>query len=516
MLEDRYAEIRRHTFADVLREHCRSRPHMVGSIEGDVVLTWPQLDARVNRLANALMQRGVAAGDRLLWVGQNSSRLFEVLLAGAKLGASTCPVNWRIATAELTEVIDDFDPQVIFWQEGEIGSQYRDTVAAQAGRRVLCQHDAAGTDGYEGWLADSSDRDPELPVDPASPVLAIYTAAFAGRPNAAMLSHDAMLLQSLISARAQGIVEQSSYLVSGPMFHVGVLMGALATYLVGGKQIFVPRIVAREMAEQIHRHRVTHTYIPQPTIEEMRKLPDIGEYDFSCIFKDGDLNNWCGTMVMPADAPMMTCTLGAYGQTEISGISACTWMGGTGAGRPNPFTQMRIVDDAGNELAAGATGEIAVRGPMVMNGYHNRAEENAARTADGWHRTRDLGKRNEDGSIVFVGPKTTMIKTGVENVYPAEVEACLARHPAVAHSCVIGVPDPKWDQNVKALVVLKPGQAATAQELIEHCRSLLASYKKPKIVEFVEQLPRDASGAVDRKACDAAYGGGGYPNSGVG
>jgi len=515
MIENHYAEIRRHTFADVLREHRRSRPQLVGSVEGDVALTWPQLDARVNKLANALIERGVVAGDRLLWAGQNSFRLFELLLAGAKLGACTCPVNWRISAMELADVIDDFDPRVIFWQEQEIGAQYKDVVTAHAGKRVICQHDAEGAGSYEGWLAGSVDKDPDIAVDPSSPVLAIYTAAFAGRPNAALLSHDAMLLQSLVSARGQAIFENSSYLVSGPMFHVGVLMGALATYLVGGKQIFVPRVDAREMADIIHTHRVTHAYIPQPTIMEFQALPDVTKYDFSCLYKDGDLKRWRGPMVMPEDSPMMSAVMGAYGQTEISGISVCTWMGGTGAGRPNPFTQMRIVDDAGNELPAGVTGEIAVRGAMVMNGYHNRDEENAERTKDGWHRTRDLGKRNEDGSIVFVGPKTTMIKTGVENVYPAEVEACIARHPAVAFSCVIGVPDPKWDQNVKALVVLKPGQSATAEEIIEHCKEQMASYKKPKLVEFVAQLPRDSSGMIDRIACDAAYGGGGYPNSGV-
>ena len=149
-----------------------------------------------------------------------------------------------------------------------------------------------------------------------------------------------------------------------------------------------------------------------------------------------------------------------------------------------------------------------------MCGYWNRPEENTRRVVDGWHRTNDLGKRLEDGSLVFVGPKTTMIKSGVENIYPAEVEACLRQHQDVADVCVIGVPDPTWDQNVKAVIVRKPGTAVEADALIEHCRAQLASYKKPKIVEFTESLPRSAVGFVDREAVDKLFGGGGYPSVG--
>ena len=189
-------------------------------------------------------------------------------------------------------------------------------------------------------------------------------------------------------------------------------------------------------------------------------------------------------------------------------------MGGQGAGRPVPFVSFKIGDEEGNELPRGQTGEIFARGPIVMCGYWNRPEENARRVVNGWHRTNDLGKRLEDGSLIFVGPKTTMIKTGIENVYPAEVEACLRQHPGVADVCVIGVPDPKWDQNVKAVVIRREGVEVDAQALIDHCRDRMASYKKPKIVHFVDSLPRTAQGFVDRAAVDADFGGGGYPSVG--
>ncbi len=151
------------------------------------------------------------------------------------------------------------------------------------------------------------------------------------------------------------------------------------------------------------------------------------------------------------------------------------------------------------------------RGLAVMNGYWRRDALNEERGATGWHRTNDLGRREEDGSISFIGPRVAMIKSAAENVYPAEVEACLTSHPAVRAACVIGVPDPTWTQRVRAVVVLEEGATTTADELSDHCRSRMASFKKPRDIVFVDELPRTPTGAVDREAVDARFGGGGYP-----
>jgi long-chain acyl-CoA synthetase len=172
--------------------------------------------------------------------------------------------------------------------------------------------------------------------------------------------------------------------------------------------------------------------------------------------------------------------------------------------------QIRIVDEDGVEVPDGETGEIVVRGPTVMNGYWNRPEENERRRRGGWHHTNDVGRREADGTISFVGPKTRMIKSAAENIYPAEVEGCIATHPAVAECAIIGVPDPQWTQSVKAVVVVADGATVTAEQIVEHCRSRIASYKKPRTVEFVEKLPREGW-AVDYDALDERFGGGGYP-----
>jgi len=161
-------------------------------------------------------------------------------------------------------------------------------------------------------------------------------------------------------------------------------------------------------------------------------------------------------------------------------------------------------------VAPGETGEIVARGPAVMTGYFNRPGLNEERQAAGWHHTNDLGRREADGSITFIGPKTRIVKSAAENIYPAEVEACINSHPAVKESAIIGVPDPKWTQSVKAVVVLEDGEKASADDIIEHCRANIASYKKPKSVEFADALPRNGW-AIDYDALDETFGGGGYP-----
>ena len=182
-------------------------------------------------------------------------------------------------------------------------------------------------------------------------------------------------------------------------------------------------------------------------------------------------------------------------------------------GHAAPIVLVRMLDEAGNEVPDGAVGEIALRGYTVTPGYWNRPDLNRQRQGHGWHRTNDLGRREEDGSISFIGPKGQLIKSAAENIYPAEVEACIRLHPAVKDVGVIGVPDAIWVQNVKAVVVLKPDHAATSDDIIEHCRARIASYKKPRIVAFASEIPRNGP-AIDYAKLNALHGGGGYPGAG--
>jgi acyl-CoA synthetase (AMP-forming)/AMP-acid ligase II len=465
----------------------------------------------VNRLAQALAGSGFATGDRLLWLGQNSFRLLECLLATAKLGGVCCPVNWRQSPDELAFVIDDIDPRLVVWQEAEIGAGVRAGRERATSRARWVRHDAADEpDGYEALLAAAPSHDPALAVDAASPVLMVYTAAFGGRPNGALLSHTACMLEAVVMAALSNVTWEYVYLNCGPMFHVGTLMLTLATFQMGGTNVFTPRVDAVELCRLIAAERCTGAFLQPPTIQQILEVNADGHYDLSSLRAHGGAPEW-NAMITVDDSPRAR-RRGGYGQTELMGLVTFGALGPGegGKGWPLPFAQVRVVDPDGVDVPPGEVGEIVVRGPTVMLRYHRREEENASRARGGWHHTTDLGRRESDGSITFVGPMTRIVKSAAENIYPAEVEACLVTHPAVREAAIIGVPDPEWVQSVKAIVVLEEGSTVTAAELVEHCRARIASYKKPRTVEFVDALPRRGP-AVDYDELDARFGGGGYP-----
>jgi long-chain acyl-CoA synthetase len=503
------------TLGDVLREHARSRPEQDALVDGDVRLTFPELDGRVDRIAGALQAEGVKPGDRVLWLGQNSFRIVELLLACGRLGAMFCPANWRQSADELAFVVDDVSPRLVLWQEEEVGEAVR---AAQAlvttdARWIL--HDADGPDGYEMLLADGAPISDAPDVDPADGALIIYTAAFAGRPNGAVLSHTACIAQGLVYGHFTRTTADDVYLNSGPMFHLGTLMHTLATFVFGGTNAFLPRVDGDELCRIIETERCTGAFLVGPIFDQIIEANAGGRYDLSSLRTAGGSRAW--NAMTTRDTSPWAARPGGYGQTEVVGMMTFSCLGGDAIGthgRTSPLLQIRIVGADDEELGVGGVGEIVTRGPTVMNGYWNRPDENARRSTGGWHHTNDLGRREPDGSITFIGPKTRMIKSAAENIYPTEVERCIAEHPSVAECAVIGVPDPKWVQSVKVIVVVRDGATLTPDDVVEHCRARIASYKKPRFVEFADALPRDGW-AVDYDALDDTYGGGNYPGGRV-
>jgi acyl-CoA synthetase (AMP-forming)/AMP-acid ligase II len=503
------------TLADMLREHARSRPFEIAVVGDDQRLTWPELDERVSRLANVLEDSAVGTGDVVLWLGQNSHRLLEGLLACAKIGAVFCAANWRQSADELAWLLGDAAPAVVLWQETQIGETVLAARTRAGDTARWLQHDGDGDDGYETVIAKASGKDREADVDPASPVLMLYTAAFEGRPKGALLSHSALLHQALVTALVQEVDAAYVFLNSGPLFHVATLMTTMATFHLGGRNVFTATAEAEDLCRLIDAERCTGAFLMPPTVGEIAELNADGRYDLSSLRSMRMGNEAFDAMVTKGTSPWIRRP-GEYGQTEVTGLATYAALGGQAfvSGRTSPVAQVRIVDPDGREVPPGETGEIVVRGPLVMSGYHGHPDETARRQRDGWHHTGDLGRREPDGLITFVGPMTRIVKTGAENVYPAEVEACLQRHPGVREAAVLGVPDPQWGQNVKAVVVADRNRPPTPDDLVAHCRDHIASYKKPKVIEFVDRLPRTATGLVDRDAIDAAHGGGGYPGTG--
>jgi acyl-CoA synthetase (AMP-forming)/AMP-acid ligase II len=285
-------------------------------------------------------------------------------------------------------------------------------------------------------------------------------------------------------------------------------MTTLATFHMGGTNVFTRRVDAEELCRLIDAEQCTGAFVMGPTIKQILEVNKDGRYNLKSLRTFGGKPEWNDMITI--DTSAWGRKPAGYGQTEVMGMLTFNAIGGDAigtSGRPSPAVQVRIVDPDGNEVAPGETGEIVARGPAVTTGYFNRPGLNEERQAAGWHHTNDLGRREADGSITFIGPKTRIVKSAAENIYPAEVEACINSHPAVKESAIIGVPDPKWTQSVKAVVVLEDGEKASPDDIIEHCRANIASYKKPKSVEFVDALPRNGW-AIDYDALDESFGAG--------
>jgi long-chain acyl-CoA synthetase len=493
------------SLGDLAREHRRSRPELTAVVDGPTRLTYAQVDDRSSQVAAGLAAAGVGAGDRVLWLGQTSFQVLELLIGCAKTGAILCPANWRQSIEELRFVLSDLEPKIVVWQKVlEAAAELR---ATEAGIRWL---QADGSE-YDEWLASQPAVDDERHVDPDSPVLALYTAAFAGHPNAALLSHRTLTTHNVALGWIRQIEPGFTYLNSGPLFHVGTTMFCLATFHLGGTNVFLPAFDPVEACRLIESERCTSAFLYGPMAGQLAEANADGRFDLSSLHVSPGSEVW--NAMVSVDQSPWSRPLGGYGQTEVGGMLTFAGLGPGGLGshgRPMPFAQVRIIDPGDREVPAGEVGEIVARGPAIFTGYWNRPELNAAKFRGGWHHTGDLGRRERDGTITFVGPKLRMIKSGGENIYPAEVEQALARHPAVEQAAVIGVPDPTWGQAVKAVVVLRQPGEVTAGELVEHVRQLIATYKKPREVVFADALPRKGF-LPDYDALDAEYGGGGYP-----
>ncbi|NKY60501.1 AMP-binding protein [Nocardia flavorosea] len=509
--------MQRVTIGDVIREHRRSYPDKTAVVDGDLRLTWPEFDDRVNRLAHALAAQGVANGHRVLWLGQTSARVFELLGACAKLGAMVCPVNWRMSAHEMAFVIDDFTPTVVIWQDEEIGEVVRAAREISDGGAVWWQHDLPGADNVDTVLAAQPATDIWGPVDADLPLLVIYTAAIDGHPNGSMITQHNLVCMGIESSYLNSTTSNSVFLNSGPLFHIGNFQWeAMAAFVQGATNVFVRRADADELLDIVTKEKVTAAFLMPPTIIQMKEKYDPARHDLTSL-KAGVYGQLWGEGLVGSEQALWGLFPGGFGQTEVTGLAIFNGHGGHGtgnSGRPGPFSRVRILDDDWNELGVGEVGEIAIGGEIVHAGYWNRPETNARRMRDGWWRTTDLGRREADGTIEFVGTSTRMIKSAAENIFPKEVEVCLEAHPAVREAALIGTPDERFVQSVLAVVVLEPGATVTEDELITHCKQRIASYKKPKSVVFVDEIPRNGEDK-DYSALDERFGGGGYPGGDV-
>ncbi|RFU83917.1 fatty-acid--CoA ligase [Streptomyces triticagri] len=484
-------------------------PDLPLTISGDRVRTVRESVERTARLAGALRELGVRQGDRVGILAFNSDRYHEYLMACWWIGAAVNPVNIRWAPPEIRYSLEQSGTRCLFVDDAflPVVEELRDLLDTV----VHCGEQAApeGLLSYEDLVSSTGPvEDGRFGGETLAGVF--YTGGTTGFPKGVMLSHANMMVSALGSQACEPIaVAGGRMLHAAPLFHSAGLVAWNIQTIAGGTHVFTPSFEPVAVMQAVERHAVSTAMLPPVMIQLLVDHPERSAYDLSSFrsFLYGASPMPEALLERAMAAFPAARFLQAYGMTEVAPVATLL----TGAdhiegtrlrsgGRAAPHCEIRIVGPDGGELPPGEVGEITVRGGHVMSGYWDKPAETAEVLRDGWLHTGDGGRLDPDGYLHIVDRIKDMIVTGGENVYSTEVENALGRHPAVASCAVIGVPDETYGERVHAVVVLRPGTETTAEELRDHCKTLIAGYKAPRTAEFVPQLPLSPAGKILKRA----------------
>jgi fatty-acyl-CoA synthase len=472
-------------------------------------LTYRVWANRVHSLA-VLFARdfGVASGDRVAIIAANSLEYLEAFFASALLGAITVPLNWRLTPRELAGILTDSAPRLVL-HDATFAAH---TNAALDIAQLVAPPQTWDLGNHPGDVADLAAQAQPFAIESGEETaLILYTSGTTGVPKGAMLSHRMITWNAINTQVSWGLRDNDSTPTFAPFFHAGGL-NVLTTPLLhcGGTIVLVPSSDPAAILHAIAAERTSIVFAVPTVFQAMMEHPTFMATDFFPVRFCVTGGSSCPLPVIHRYAERGIVFRQGYGLTEV-GVN-CFSLAPQDAvrkagsvGRPVLHSQARVVDDAGNDVATGAVGELELSGPHVCSGYWQRPDATAEAWHDGWWRTGDLVRRDEDGYYFITGRKKDLYISGGENVYPAEVEAVLMQHPAVRDAAIIAEPDPRWGESGVAVVVLRSPDAATAQDLIAFCDGRLARFKIPKRVVFVDVLPRNAMGKVLKNELRARF-----------
>ena len=500
----------------ILDRAVRRAPQKVGLISGERSYTFCQMGDRVNRLANAFLDMGLNKGDRVAVLLPSTPEFHETFFATAKAGLVLVPVNYHYLAEEITYAVNHVEASVLVVDE-----RYLDKVEAIHSRLPSVKHyitvgESATTTNYEQLIARYPPDSPKVNITHEDLALILYTSGTTARPKAVMHTHRSVYAFVLACGPLLHIQpEKDVCLVTSPSYHIAAALKVIATTYFLDTVIIMESFDPKPFLQTIERYNVTNIFSPLVPAMLIRLLddPDFGKYDLSSL-----RSVFIGVNIIPY--PLVRRAIEAfgpkvfnlYGTTEGGGVltlmepgelrldlppdkvricESCgreaTWLEG----------EIRVVNDTGKDVVPGEIGEMLLRGDGVMKGYWGMPEETArVIDSDGWYHSEDLATVDEDGYIYVKGRTSDIIRSGGENISPVEVEEVIRRHPAVKEVVVIGVPDEYWGEAVKAVVVLKEGEKASEEEIIQFCKQHLASFKKPRSVDFVDELPIVSSGMM--------------------
>ena len=496
---------------DFLEYQAREHPTTDFALFEGRRLTYAEADGAANQLANALIGEGLQKGDRIAYLAKNSLEYATMFYGCSKAGVVPVPLNFRLAPAEWAYIINDAGAKRVF-----VSEEYADGIASireQLTSVEACIVVGAPRDGFAGfcdWVAAYSTERPERDISPDDELYQMYTSGTTGRPKGAVL------LQRAVTAQ----VHQFQYsmprqvgdrtLVVAPLYHAAASITLMACVSTGGTAYILEDFHPLHVVDALSKEGIAHaTLVPAMIQACLVMVPDVAQRNYDTVVSMAYGASPIAEETLRKAVEVFKCRFyQAFGMTETTAVLTMlsnedhlrALRGDThlllSAGRPLMGTQVKIVDDDDNPVPPGSIGQICGRGPQIMKGYWNLPDASAEALKDGWMHTGDAGRMDEEGFLYVEDRIKDMIISGGENVYPREVENCIFEHAAVADCAVIGIPDEKWGETVRAVICLKAGEQHSEDVFIEHCRARIAHYKCPTTIEFIDALPRNASGKV--------------------
>lgn len=515
-------------FLDIATAICPDRAAI--TFEGKKY-TFAELSKRVNRLTDALSRLGVKKGDRVAILQVNCNQYIEGYFATAKLGGIYVPLNFRAKQDELTYMLSSAEASILF-----VGERYFDLVDSMRPSLPSIKHyicidgKRPGMLGYEELLASGSYEEKAFAeINDEDVTMLMYTAGTTGLPKGVPQDHNSYAFYVLQNVNPPDPETAETNLLTMPLYHVAGMQAMLAG-IYGGRTIaLMKQFEAKEWLETAQREKVTRAMLVPAALKRIVDDPDFDKYDLSNLRVITYGAAACPYEVLKKTIDLFPgrALINAFGGTETSSTIATLRAEdqiitgketeeerekklkrlATSIGIPLDDVEIQIRDEEGRVLPPGGVGELVVRGPRIMKGYWKDEEKTKkAFTADGWYRTGDMGYVDEEGYIYLTGRADDLIVRGGENISPEEVENALYTHPKIEEAAVIGVPDPDWGQQPRAIVVFKKGETASPEEIIEFCRARLAGFKRPRSVVFVDELPKTSTGKVLRRTLREQYG----------
>ena len=491
----------------ILKNTVEKYPDRTALIHLEFRWTYEELNSRVNRLADSLLSMGVKKDDGIALMFFNSNHFVEVYFAAVKIGAVAVPVNFRFVGPEIEHIINDSEATIFFYgnEFQEIISECRPRLNHVRKFITVDSTDATLAADYEQFLNEGENLEPGVTVAEDDICQIMYTSGTTGKPKGAVITHRAVMWNMVNTIWGREDQEAEIALIIGPLYHTAALNNHLTIQVaLGGTSILIKKFDPVHVLTVIQRERAT-TISGSPTMYHlMLQHPDAHKFEASSITK-------CtvGSAILPGETkrhlekffPNISGIYDIYGCTEAAPSITCLKRVDAdrkhgSVGQALPFLQVRIVDEADQPVPADTVGELICRGPNVMQGYHGQPEATRETLRGGWLHTGDMARMDDEGFITIVDRKKDMIISGGENISPREVEEVLHTHPLIVDAAVVGMDDAVWGEAVRAFVVPAKDAQLTEIEVIEHCKQSLASYKKPKQVTFIDEIPRNPSGKI--------------------